>query len=210
MQIFKSILPRVALPKSPRLDLVLQGERIFLRGADVTDWRAWCVAREGSRDFLTPWEPLWPPNALTYNYYCNLVRRQAMEWRKGTGFTFLIYLRETNDREAPLVGGIALTEIQRGAVQKAMLGYWIAKTHAGQGLMTEAATLVCDFAFHALRLHRIEAVCMPWNEPSKGLLTKLGFEVEGYAKNYMKINGAWEDHLLWAKKAGDKNVGKSA
>jgi ribosomal-protein-alanine N-acetyltransferase len=59
---------------------------------------------------------------------------------------------------------------------------------------------VCDFAFRALRLHRIEASCLPHNEPSKKLLAKLGFDEEGYAKAYLQIDGRWQDHILWAKR----------
>ena len=72
--------------------------------------------------------------------------------------------------------------------------------------MSEAAQLVCDFAFRQLRLHRVEASCLPHNEPSKALLQKLGFEEEGFAKAYLKINGKWEDHLLWGKTAPQREV----
>ena len=67
--------------------------------------------------------------------------------------------------------------------------------------MTEAVGLVCDFAFDRLELKRIEAACLPHNEPSKALLRRLGFEEEGYAKAYLQINGRREDHVLWGKVA---------
>ena len=63
--------------------------------------------------------------------------------------------------------------------------------------MTEALGLVCSFAFDRLKLHRVEAACLPRNEASKAVLSKNGFEQEGYAKAYMQINGQREDHLLW-------------
>ena len=49
-----------------------------------------------------------------------------------------------------------------------------------------------------LRLHRLEAACLPHNEPSKGVLTKVGFHEEGLARQYLRINGQWADHLLFA------------
>jgi ribosomal-protein-alanine N-acetyltransferase len=126
------------------------------------------------------------------------LRRHWREWRQDKGYNFLIFKHENGAAET-LVGGIALAEIQRGIAQKATLGYWVGSPHAGQGYMTEAAGLVCDFAFRILRLHRVEASCLPNNEPSKKLLTKLGFDEEGYAKAYLQIDGRWQDHILWAR-----------
>ena len=54
-----------------------------------------------------------------------------------------------------------------------------------------------DFAFGALKLHRIEAACVPTNHASRRVLEKAGFRHEGLAKAYLKINGAWADHLLF-------------
>ena len=52
--------------------------------------------------------------------------------------------------------------------------------------------------FDELRLHRLEAACLPHNEPSKAVLGKAGFHEEGLARQYLRINGQWADHLLFA------------
>jgi len=103
-----------------------------------------------------------------------------------------------------LIGGITLNDVQTGIAQKGTLGYWIGQPYAGQGYMAEAVDLVCDFAFRTLRLHRVEASCLPNNEPSKKLLARTGFEQEGYAKAYLQINGTWQDHILWGKTMKEK------
>jgi ribosomal-protein-alanine N-acetyltransferase len=56
---------------------------------------------------------------------------------------------------------------------------------------------VVAYAFDDVGLHRVEAACQPDNAPSKRVLEKVGFTLEGEAKAYLKINGAWRDHLLW-------------
>ena len=183
----------------PALGIELPGERVILKAGDPTDWRSWRAMRELSRGFLVPWEPRWPPNALTYGYYCGLLRRHWREWRQGKGYAFMIFLRNEDGKPNILIGGITLSEVQRGIAQKGTLGYWMGEPYAGRGYMTEAAALVCDFALDKLKLNRIEASCMPQNEPSKSLLRRIGFEEEGYAKAYLQINGQWEDHLLWGK-----------
>ena len=55
------------------------------------------------------------------------------------------------------------------------------------------------FAFGSLRLHRLEAACIPSNAASIRLLEKAGFVREGYAREYLCINGLWQDHLLFAR-----------
>jgi len=54
------------------------------------------------------------------------------------------------------------------------------------------------FVFYRLSLQRIEAASLPHNTASRGLLQKLGFREEGYARQYLRINGSWQDHVLYA------------
>src|SRR5579875_2133466 len=82
--------------------------------------------------------------------------------------------------------------------ETASLGYWIGEPYARQGYMSAALPLVLDFAFGRLRLHRVEAACLPTNIPSRALLKKVGFQQEGLARQYLCIQGKWQDHLLFA------------
>ena len=77
--------------------------------------------------------------------------------------------------------------------QAATLGYWMGAPHAGKGHMTRAVAAVVRFGFGAMRLHRIEAACIPDNLPSMALLTRNGFRREGLARGYLKINDAWRE-----------------
>ena len=190
--------PSPARPNPPP-DTVLKTSRLVARMGDPADWQSWRQLRHMSRDFLVPWEPEWSPDALDYSFFCGYLRQGWRLWRQGKAYAFMIFLRKDNDEPGALIGCINLNDVQRGIAQKGTLGYWIGQPYAGQGYMTEATRLVCDFAFDVLRLHRVEASCLPHNEPSKALLKKAGFEHEGFAREYLKINGKWEDHLLWGK-----------
>lgn len=172
----------------------LDGERAYLRPAQIRDWREWADLREASRDFLTPWEPTWPADALTRTAFLRRLRRQAAEWRDDEGYSFLTFERAT-DR---LVGGIGLSNVRRGVAQMGTLGYWIGKPFARHGFTTEAARLAVGFAFGQLGLHRVEAACLPTNEGSQGVLRNAGFTREGYARGYLRIDGRWADHVLFA------------
>ncbi len=97
-----------------------------------------------------------------------------------------------------LVGGVTLSNIRRRAAQAASLGYWMGVNRAGKGIMTRAVGLLLPFVFNELRLHRLEAACLPHNSASIRVLEKNGFRKEGLAENYLLINGKWQDQLLFA------------
>ena len=95
-----------------------------------------------------------------------------------------------------MIGKVNLTQVARGPFQACYLGYAIDQEEQGKGKMFEATKLAIDYALHELQLHRIMANYLPTNERSARLLRRLGFVVEGYARDYLYINGAWRDHIL--------------
>jgi ribosomal-protein-alanine N-acetyltransferase len=76
------------------------------------------------------------------------------------------------------------------------LGFSICQDFQGQGLMHEALRCAIDFVLKELELHRVMANYRPENERSHRLLQRLGFEHEGRARAYLKIDGRWTDHIL--------------
>jgi ribosomal-protein-alanine N-acetyltransferase len=141
---------------------------------------------------LTPWEPTWPVDDLTRSSFRSRVRRNHQEIANDEAYPFLVF----RDDDV-LAGGLTLGQIKRGVVQAGTLGYWIGAPYARQGLMSAAVRAVTVYAFASLRLHRIEASCLPHNEASIKLLQRTGFTREGYARSYLRINGVWQDHLLY-------------
>tara|TARA_B100001142_G_scaffold320646_1_gene366028 strand:- start:1622 stop:2017 length:396 start_codon:yes stop_codon:yes gene_type:complete len=111
------------------------------------------------------------------------------------GKTYPFFLFSNSDQN--LLGGITLGNLKRGSVQSANVGYWIGEIHARQGYMIEGLNCALAYAFKEIGLHRVEAACMPKNIASKGLLERSGFKLEGCVREYLYIDGAWEDHLLY-------------
>ena len=183
--------PRLFLSRADPFRLT--GERVFLRPPERGDYEAWASLRARSRRFLEPWEPSWPPDALSRASFRSRVARFAEDWRTDQAYNFFIFAHDDT-----LIGGIGLSNIRRGVSETASLGYWVGEPFARQGYMTAALPLVVDFAFDRLRLHRLEAACLPTNIPSRSLLTRAGFQQEGYARQYLCIDGKWQDHLLFA------------
>ena len=174
-------------------EFLLRGDGIFLRPPEMRDYEAWSALRAASRPFLTPWEPAWPGDDLTRAAFRRRLRRCYEEIANDEAYPFLIF-REIG----ALAGGLTLGQIRRGVVQSGTLGYWIGAPYARQGVMTAAVRAIVGYAFTALRLHRIEASCLPHNLASVRLLERTGFSREGYARGYLRINGVWQDHLLFA------------
>jgi ribosomal-protein-alanine N-acetyltransferase len=164
-----------------------------LRSPERGDYEAWATLRARSRNFLAPWEPSWPPDALSRASFRARLARYAEDWRTDQAYNLFIF---THDEA--LVGGASLSNLRRGVSETASLGYWIGEPFARQGHMTAALPLILDFSFDRLRLHRVEAACLPNNVPSRSLLVRAGFRQEGYARQYLCIEGKWQDHLLFA------------
>jgi ribosomal-protein-alanine N-acetyltransferase len=177
----------------------LTGDQVFLRPPERGDYEAWASLRAGSRDFLAPWEPTWPPDALSRASFRARIARYAEDWRTDQAYNFFIFALDEE-----LVGGIGLSNVRRGVSESASLGYWVGQPFARRGYMTAALPLVIDFGFERLGLHRLEAACLPSNIPSRALLAKAGFRQEGHARGYLCIAGQWQDHLLFAILRGDR------
>jgi len=171
----------------------LAGEGVYLRHPEARDYPAWAHLRGVSRAFLAPWEPTWPEDELTNASFRYKLRRYAHDIRDGKSYPFFVFRDDHT-----LVGGATLSQVRRGASQAGTLGYWVGEPHQGRGHTTAAARAVLRFAFEDLGLHRVEAACQPENAPSRAVLAKAGFVEEGRARAYLKIDGAWRDHVLFA------------
>jgi ribosomal-protein-alanine N-acetyltransferase len=172
----------------------IRGDGVYLRPPAMADFREWAALREESREFLTPWEPLWPADDLTRAAFRRRIRRQEEEMERDETYPFFIF----RDGDNALMGGLTLGQVRRGVAQTATLGYWMGEHFAGRGHMSRAVRALCRHGFAAMRLHRIEAACLLHNNSSKNVLESCGFKHEGHARAYLRINGQWQDHILFA------------
>lgn len=178
----------------PEMPMIrIKGTRVHLRPPQLADWHAWAMLRSRNRAFLQPWEPTWEQDCLSEDYFQDRIRRQTREWHGDRAYAFLIMHNEPET----IMGGFNLNYVCRGAAQFAALGYWLDEAEQGHGYMTEAGRLILAHAFWSLKLHRLNAACLPENVRSRALLTRLGFKEEGFAARYIEIDGLWRDHVLY-------------
>ncbi|HET9716821.1 MAG TPA: GNAT family protein [Pseudolabrys sp.] len=177
----------------------ISGAGVTLRPPNSSDFAEWAALRRASRDFLVPWEPTWPVDDLTRSAFRRRLRRYAEDQRSDLAYAFLIFRSDDNT----MLGGLTVANIRRGVAQAGSIGYWIGAPYARKGYMTAVLRVLLPYCFTGLRLHRVEAACIPSNVASVRLLEKTGFKREGYARQYLCINGIWQDHLLYARLKDD-------
>ena len=171
----------------------IQGERIYLRPPESQDYPAWYMTRSRSRHDLEEYEPRWPVGCLEQSFFERRLAYQAQNWVCDRSYSFLIFHDETHE----LLGGININNILRGCLQHASIGYWLDIEARGHGYMQEALKLILEFAFDDIGLKRVNISSLPYNQRSRKVIEAVGFEKEGYARNYLQINGVWQDHVLY-------------
>lgn len=147
-----------------------------------------------NRDYLEPFEPERDEDYYTLEHQSHVVCQAMLACQQDLGYSHVLLAPD----EEKLIGRINLSNVARGVFQNATLGYSIDAHYAGKGWMTEAVRFILQFGFRQLILHRIQAGVMPHNKSSIRVLEKTGFRYEGRALRYLKINGSWEDHDIFA------------
>lgn len=147
---------------------------------------------------LAPWEPLREGAFYTLDYWQHQLELSRYAYLEGREYKWVARFPDACERDV-IIGICNFAGIIRGSFQACFLGYSISQTHEGQGYMSEMLTAGIAYMFDHVGLHRIMANYMPHNERSGQLLARLGFEREGYARDYLQIAGRWEDHVLTAK-----------
>jgi ribosomal-protein-alanine N-acetyltransferase len=172
----------------------IRGDGLSLRPPSMSDFEVWAHVRRISREHLVPFEPQWASDELSRSAFRERVRLYQRNRRDGTGYAFFIF----RDSDRSLIGALTFSNVRRGITQAASLGYWIGQPYTRQGNMQRALAAVLPFAFEDLRLHRLEAACLGHNLASQRVLEANGFVREGVARRYLRINGLWQDHVLFA------------
>ncbi len=177
-----------------RIEITSDRLLLFVYGPeDAARMREHAVRNEAHFD---RWSPPASDDRGTDRHWESKGKKNRAEAQAGTGYRFAIVWRD--DPGGPVLGTIALTEISRGPMQHANVGYGLDEAAQGKGIMAEALRALSTWAFDVLRLHRLAANHAPTNERSARVLRRCGYVVVGYARDYLFINGAWRDHVLTA------------
>ncbi len=146
-----------------------------------------------NKHYLTPFYPRWHDHFFTEELWQQQLEINFQDLMHYRSCKLFIYL-QINPHT--IIGSINFSNFIWGAAHFCTVGYSLAENRQGKGYMTEALGTAIDYVFQELNMHRIMGNYMPHNQRSGKLLKRLGFVVEGYARDYLLINGKWEDHIL--------------
>jgi ribosomal-protein-alanine N-acetyltransferase len=152
---------------------------------------------------LARWEPARSSDFFTRSYWSTYAAAVQDDAYHGRAHRFVAMLRGSRQ----VIASVNLTNIVHGVFQAGVLGYSVDVAHQARGYGSEAVGTIVTWSFRNIGLHRVEANYQPSNERSGRLLRSLGFTVEGYARDYLFIDGAWRDHVLTAKIRDDTAAG---
>lgn len=167
-------------------DVWQSGIRTHIRPLAARDGPEWTRLNRDSLDLHRGWVA--PPTTPAQ------FRKYFRDERTGNKLTLLVCLKS----DAAIIGTITLSQIFYGALCSCYMGYAVGAPYAKHGYMTEGMRLALKYAFGTLKLHRVEANIQPANSASIALVSRVGFQREGYSPRYLKIGGRWRDHERWA------------
>lgn len=173
-------------------DLTIKTDRLALRMADESDISSIIAYFQKNRAHFAPTDPAMPEGFYTEPFWRERVEKSRLEFQSESSLRLFLFPGESKQ----VIGTVNFTQMFRGPFQACYVGYGIDLEHQGRGLMYEALVAAIQFVFRDLNFHRIMANHLSENERSAHLLKRLGFTVEGLARNYLLINGAWRDHVL--------------
>lgn len=171
----------------------LETRRLILRLATLGDAPEIARYYRDNRLHLEPWLMRQSAETLTADYWRWRIEKNQEAFQREESVSLFLFLRERPER---VIGNLNVFQIVRGAAHYATIGYSLAEEAQGQGCMTEALSAAIRYAFEQRNLHRLMANYIPHNQRSAALLKRLGFIVEGYARDYLYIDGRWQDHIL--------------
>lgn len=173
---------------------VIETERLALTLPAVEAAPRMLCYFEENREHLARWMPPLPIDYYTESHWRERLKKAREEFVQDKSMQLVIFERGRLDGR--VIGVCNFSAFIRSAFHACYLGYSIGGRDEGRGLMYEALAAAIKYAFEDLRLHRVMANYVPTNERSGRVLRRLGFTVEGYARDYLLIGGQWRDHIL--------------
>ncbi|MFN6477104.1 GNAT family N-acetyltransferase [Nostoc sp. DedQUE07] len=172
---------------------IIASDRLLLRAAIHEDIPQILKYFIDNKIYLTPFYPLWADGFFTEEYWQYQIENSFLEFINGQSLKLFVF---TKKNPTVVIGTVNFSNFVRGAAHFCYVGYSLAENKQGKGYMTEGLKSATQYLFEELNFHRVMANYMPHNRRSGNVLKRLGFVVEGYARDYLLINGQWEDHIL--------------
>ena len=174
------------------MNLNLETQRLLLHPLKTSHADMYAHYLIRNADFFKKWSPEYDKRYFDAGYHEEMIANSEKEVKEGRYLKFAVFMKPDTNR---IIGTVSFTNIIKGPFQSCFLGYRIDEKENGKGFATESVGKGIEYMFGVVMLHRIEANIIPYNTASIKVAEKLGFSLEGYSRNYLKIDGKWQDHL---------------
>lgn len=179
---------------SPPLLPRIESERLIIETPTIADAERVRSFYERNRDYFRNWEPDHGEQIYTAAFWQKVLPSYVDEFQRGQAVR--VILRRKENLDGGIIGFIHYTQMAGGALMSCWFGCNLDHEYEGKGYMTEGARAAMGYLFRQFNVHRINASFMPANVRSMLLMRRLGFQVEGFAKDYLFVNGRWRDHTI--------------
>ncbi len=178
--------------RSSSLGIYERKDGILVRCAEPQDAELISRYFQANKEYLKPWEPKREQAFYThFGWSKKLIKLHELH-KMGLAYYFLIL----DDEAGEMLGTVSFSNLTRFPFHACNVGYSLSEKSQHKGVMTRALAMSCQYMFDYQNMHRIVASYMPHNHKSAKVLERLGFEKEGLAKDYLLIDGEWQDHVL--------------
>ncbi len=147
-----------------------------------------------NRAHLKPWDPKREEAFYTLQGW----RQKLIKLNELHQHDLAYYCLILDPNESTMLGTISFSNLTQFPFHACNVGYSLDQQAQGKGIMSSALAHACQWMFAHKGLHRIMAAYIPSNLRSEQVLKRVGFEKEGFAKQYLLIDGQWQDHVLTA------------
>lgn len=141
-----------------------------------------------NRTHLRPWLA-WVDHSIKEEHSLQFIQTAQVQMRQQTSLAMGIF------SAGMLIGGIGMHGWDH-QLQKAEVGYWLAKDRQGQGVMQQSVTAFINYLFGRLQLNKIEIRFHPANDRSAAVAKRQGFKIEGILRDAQKRNGLLQDVVV--------------
>ncbi len=153
-----------------------------------------------NRSHLRRWLP-WVDATTSVEVTRKFIKNALKQFATGRGFQAGLWYQS---RMAGVIGYHKIDWFNR----KTSLGYWLGMEFQGKGLMTKACQAMLDYAFHELKLNRVEIRCATENKRSRAIPERLGFVQEGISRQAEWLYDHYVDHVIYGVLASEWRRGR--
>jgi len=164
-------------------------DRISMRTFTESDAGSLFQVVDGNRSHLREWLP-WLDRNTSVRDSLQFIQSTIVQYEQDKGFVCGIYF------ERKLVGTCGYHSIEN-IEEGVAIGYWLAQSAIGHGIVSKCTSFLIDYAFDTLRLVKVNIPVAVQNNRSRAVCERLGFKSEGIKKKAENLYGVYVDHVVY-------------